>query len=215
VSWAEIGKDDNTLLVILAKALGGKLPPLPAAELDKALKERRQEFDDAVRQTIPQALARLQNEQAMLPKSVELRGIFRFAHRLDSPERWQEQENHCAEARNRLLAGEDFAKVAARESQDATKELEGRLGSRFLDSLKPIDQQLARLMPHEISPVFEVDNGFWCYRLEKKSAGKPTTFSDMPWEAKRILLRQTLRQLMEIDADGHPLVMMSPLSTDR
>ncbi|MBU4261529.1 MAG: peptidylprolyl isomerase [Proteobacteria bacterium] len=203
------------MLKILAKAMGGTLPPLPAAELDKALKERRQEFDDAVRQTIPQALARLQTEQVMLPKSVELRGIFRFAHRLDSPEQWQEQENRCAEARGRLLAGEDFAKVAAQVSQDATKELGGRLGSRFLDPLKPLDQQLARLRPQGISPVFEVDNGFWCYRLEKKSAGKPMTFSGMPWEAKRILLRQTLHQLMEIDSDRQPLAMLSPLSTDK
>lgn len=203
------------MLKILAKAMGGALPPLPAAELDNALKERRQEFDLAIRQTIPQTLARLQNGQVMLPKSVELRGIFRFAHRLDSTEQWQVQENRCAEARGRLLDGEDFAKVAAQVSQDATKELGGRLGSRFLDPLKPLDQQLARLRPQGISPVFEVDNGFWCYRLEKKSAGMPMTFSDMPWEAKRILLRQTLRQVMEADNASQPVAMMSPLTTDR
>jgi hypothetical protein len=180
----------------VAKALGGKLPPLPAADLDKALQERRQEFDLAIKQTIPQALARLQNEQVMLPVSVELSGIFRFAHRLDSTERWQEQETSCAEARERLLAGEAFATVAAQMSQGATKELGGRLGPRFLDPLDELDQQLARLKPHEISPVFEVDNGFWCYRLENRTAGKSMSFNEMPWAAKRILLRQTLNQLM-------------------
>jgi hypothetical protein len=177
--------------------MGGKLPPLPAADLEKALKERQQEFDLGIKQTIPQALARLQNEQVMLlPESVELSGIFCFAHRLDSTERWQEQENRCSEARERLLAGEDFAKVAAQMSQGATKELGGRLGPRFLDPLDELDQQLARLTPHEISPVFEVDNGFWCYRFEKLTAGKSMPFNDMPWAAKRILLRQTLNQLM-------------------
>jgi len=176
--------------------MGGTLPPLPAADLDKALQERRQEFDQAIREIIPQALAQLKNQQVMLPESVELRGIFRFAHMQDSTERWQEQQNRCAEARERLLAGEDFSAVAAQVSQGATKELGGRLGSRFLDPLEELDQQLARLAPHEISPVFEVDNGFWCYRIEKKTAGNPMSFSDMPWAAQRILLRQTLHQLM-------------------
>jgi len=176
--------------------MGGTLPPLPAADLDNALQERLQEFDLAIRETIPQALARLQDQQVMLPESVELSGIFRFAHMQDSTERWQEQQNRCAEARDRLLAGEDFATVAAAMSQGATKELGGRLGSRFLDPLDLLDQQLAGMTPHEISPIFEVDNGFWCYRIEKKTAGNPMSFSDMPWAARRILLRQALYQLM-------------------
>jgi len=200
---------------ILAKALGGALPPLSGAELDQALGERRQEFEAAVRQAVPRALAQLQREPIMPPASVELRGIFCFAHRLDSTERWQEQENRCSAARGRLLAGEDFALVAARVSQGATRELGGRLGSRFLDPLEPLDQQLSRLQPHELSPVFEVDNGFWCFRLNQKSAGKPMNFSDMPWEAKRVLLRQALGQVMEMDSAGQPVAMMSPLTTDR
>jgi hypothetical protein len=183
--------------VILAKAMGGRPPPLPVADLDLALKERQQEFAAAVRQTIPQALAQLNKEQVLLPESVELSGIFRFAHRLDSLQRWQEQEKSCNEARERLLAGEDFAKVAAAVSQGATKELGGRLAPRFLDPLAELDQQLARLQPHEISPVFEVDNGFWCFRLEKRTPGTPRTFQEIPWAAKRILLRQTLNRLME------------------
>lgn len=186
----------DPLKTILAKAMGGQLPPLPAADLDRAVHERRQEFDQAVRETIPQALARLQSEPVMLPDSVELSGIFRFAHRLDGTERWQEQENRCAAARERLLAGEDFAKVAAEMSQGATKELGGRLGPRFLDPLAELDQQLSRLALQEISQVFEVDNGFWCFRLENRTAGHPMPFSVMPWAARRILLRQTLHQLM-------------------
>lgn len=182
---------------ILAKAMGGRLPPLPAADLDKALADRQQEFAAAVSQTIPQALAQLDKEQVMLPESVELHGIFRFAHRLDGTEQWQEQENRCAAARERLLAGEDFAKVAAEMSQGATKELDGRLGPRFLDPLDELDQQLSRLQPQEISPVFEVDNGFWCFRLDNRTSGIPMSFNDMPWAAKRILLRQSLNQLME------------------
>jgi len=196
VTREETGSADHPLKKILAKAMGGTLPPLPAADLDRALQERRQEFDRAVRGSIPQSLARLQSGPVMRPESVELRGIFRFAHQLDNTERWQEQEDRCAEARDRLLAGEDFAAVAAAMSQGATRELGGRLGNRFLDPLDPLDQQLARLTPHEISPVFEVDNGFWCYRLEKKSAGKPMPFGEMPWQARRIVLRQILHQLM-------------------
>ncbi|MBI5557187.1 MAG: peptidyl-prolyl cis-trans isomerase [Deltaproteobacteria bacterium] len=188
---------NDRLKIILAKALGGRLPPLPVADLDKSLNERQQEFDAAFREAIPQALARLDRKPQQLPERVELSGIFRFAHRLDSLARWQEQEKSCDEARKRLLAGEDFAQVAAGMSQGATKELAGRLGPRFLDPLDELDQQLARLQPQEISPVFEVDNGFWCFRLENRTPGKPMPFHDMPWEARRILLRQTLNRLME------------------
>jgi hypothetical protein len=196
VPLEKIGSDEQ-LRQILAKAMGGRLPPLPAADLDKALAERQQEFDAAVSRTIPQALARLQSEPVMLPESVELSGIFRFVHRLDSTKQWQEQENRCAEARERLLAGEDFAGVAAEMSQGGTKELGGRLGPRFLDQLDEIDQQLSRLQPHEISPVFEVDNGFWCFRLDSRTPGTAMPFRAMPWAAKRILLRQSLHQLLK------------------
>ncbi|MEW6519996.1 MAG: peptidyl-prolyl cis-trans isomerase [Thermodesulfobacteriota bacterium] len=195
--------------------MGGMLPPLSTTELAKALQERQQEFAAAVSQTIPLALARLQDEPLLPPKEVELSGIFCFAHRLDGTERWLEQENRCSQARDRLLAGEDFALVAAQVSQDATRELGGRLGPRFLDPLEPLDQQLARLRPREISPVFEVDNGFWCFRLDQKRAGKPQPFSDLPWEAKRILLRQALHRLMAVADPGRPLAMISPFTMYR
>lgn len=189
--------DDNLLETILAKSMGGILPPLPRTELEAALKARAREFNEAAHDTFPKALELLEKQESKPPVSVELRGVFRFAHRLDRIERWQEQENLCTEARERLLAGVNFDVVAATMSQGATKELGGKLGLRFLDPLDPVDKVLGQLPTGAVSPVFEVDNGFWCYRIDKKNIGKNMPFAAMPWRAKRILLRKILYEIMD------------------
>ncbi|MFA6498599.1 MAG: hypothetical protein WCV64_04625, partial [Desulfurivibrionaceae bacterium] len=73
----------------------------------------------------------------------------------------------------------------------------GLLAPRFLDPLNPQDQELAQLAPQRISQVMRVANGFWCYRLEGRSIGRKSTFAEAPWEAKRILFRRMLGEMME------------------
>ena len=116
---------------------------------------------------------------------------------MDSPARWQEQEAVCEKARQRLLAGEELAAVAKEMSQDSSKTMGGLLAPRFLDLLDPQDQELAQLLPQEISRVIRVANGFWCYRLEDKGLGRGMTFAEAPWEAKRILFRRGLGEMLE------------------
>ncbi|MBU4177406.1 MAG: peptidylprolyl isomerase, partial [Proteobacteria bacterium] len=129
-----------------------------------------------------------------------LGGIFRYASPMDSPARWQEQEALCEKARSRLLAGEELATVAEEFSQDNSKTMGGLLAPRFLDLLDPQDQELAQLLPQEISRVIRVANGFWCYRLEDRSLGKQMAFAEAPWEAKRILFRRALSEMMTGEA---------------
>ncbi|MBU4118757.1 MAG: family 10 glycosylhydrolase [Proteobacteria bacterium] len=173
----------------------------PKNNLEARLTERLREYDHARQHTIPQTLKELENSPVVLPERVELSGIFRYINPMDSPARRQEQEAICEKARQRLLAGENLATVAKEISQDSSKTMGGLLASRFLDPLNIQDQELARLAPWEISRVMQTTNGFWCYRVEGKSPGGQTTFAETPWEARRILFRQTLTRIMKADTD--------------
>jgi uncharacterized lipoprotein YddW (UPF0748 family) len=190
--------DLQSLKAIVAKALGGA--PLKN-DLEARLARRLQEYSEAFAQSIPRALKQLASAPLTLPESLELGGIFRYANPMDSPARRQEQEALCEKARQRLLAGEELALVAQEMSQDGTRTLGGLLAPRFLDPLNPQDQELARLAPQGISQVMRVANGFWCYRLEGRSIGKKSIFAEAPWEAKRILFRRALGEMMEDKAE--------------
>ncbi|MBU1404575.1 MAG: family 10 glycosylhydrolase [Proteobacteria bacterium] len=184
----------SALKSIACKALGG-FPPQKGLEAKLAL--RLQEYDHARQHSIPKTLNQLKNGLITVPERLTLGGIFRYASPMDSPARWQEQEVVCEKARQRLLAGEELAAVAEELSQDSSKTLGGLLAPRFLDLLDPQDQELAQLLPREISRVMRVANGFWCYRLEDKGLGRGMTFAEAPWEAKRILFRRGLGDMLE------------------
>ncbi len=183
----------QTLKAIVNKGLGGTPPE---KDLEGRLALRLQEYDQARQQTLPLTLKQLEHSPVTLPESLELGGIFRYASPMDSPARWQEQEALCEKARQRLLTGEKLATVAQELSQDGTRTMGGLLAPRFLDRFNPQDQELARLLPQGISQVIRVANGFWCYRLEGRSPGRQLAFAEAPWEAKRILFRRTLREMM-------------------
>ena len=186
--------DLQVLKAIAGKALGGAPP---TNDLEARLVKRLQEYDQARQQAIPKALNHLNRAPITLPESLELGGIFRYANPMDSPARWQEQKTLCEKARQRLLAGEELALVAREMSQDGTRTMDGLLATRFLDPLNPQDQELAQLAPKGISQVMRVANGFWCYRLEGRGLGGQSTFVEAPWEAKRILFRRALNEIME------------------
>jgi uncharacterized lipoprotein YddW (UPF0748 family) len=182
---------------IARKALGGS-PPQKGLEAKLAL--RLQEYDHARQHSIPKTLNQLKSGLITVPERLTLGGIFRYASPMDSPARRQEQEAVCETARQRLLAGEELAAVAEEMSQDSSKTMGGLLAPRFLDLLDPQDQELAQLLPREISRVMRVANGFWCYRLEARSIGRKSTFAEAPWEAKRILFRRALSEMMTGEA---------------
>ncbi len=185
--------DLQGLKSIVGKAMGGTVQ---TDDLKGRLALRLQEYEQARQQSIPKALSQLERAPVILPENLELGGIFRYANPLDSPARWQEQESLCEKARQRLLAGEDLALVAKEMSQDVTKTMGGLLAPRFLDPLNRQDQELALLAPQEISRVIRIANGYWCYRLEGRTPGRQRAFSEAPWEAKRILFRRALSEMM-------------------
>lgn len=179
---------------IVVKALPGF--PLPEG-LEERLAARLGEYEEAKERSIPEALSLLAAAPVSLPDQAVLSGIFRFVHPLDSLEKGEEQQGVCDKARQRLLAGEEPARVARELSQDPSRSLDGLLPSRFLDPLEARDRELAALPPGGVSGLIASPNGCWCYRLEKMIKKQKTPFSDAPWEARRILLRGKLTELFK------------------
>ena len=198
------GSDNPSLKVCTTELTGivyksfSNSPPFQS-DLEQILSRRLAEYRQAM-PMIGQSLNLLQKTTLTLPEQIELRGIFRYTSPLDSENRWQQQRQTCEEARQLLESGEPFGIIAKKMSQGGTKSMGGLLGSRFIDQLDPIDRQLALLQPQQISPVIEVANGFWVYRLDSKETGKPIEFEKTPWPARRILFRQQLTETLQSQA---------------
>jgi peptidyl-prolyl cis-trans isomerase SurA len=72
--------------------------------------------------------------------------------------------------RARIVAGEDFAKVAAEASESASKANGGLIGPLSLDDLSDqVKQTIAPLKPGEVSPVVRTATGFQIIRLESST----------------------------------------------
>lgn len=186
----------TTLSRIVAKAHGGKLPPYPPEELEKILRGKLAELTAARDHHFAAALAKLRQAPVTPPAWVELHGIFRYAHALDPQAIWLKQQQEAFLARQRLLAGDDIALIAREFSQGGSKNLGGELGRRYLDPATPGDALLARLKVGDLSPVLETENGFWVYRLDARGQDARAPWDALPWEARRILFRDALRERM-------------------
>lgn len=83
-------------------------------------------------------------------------------NRADDRERLRRE---MAELRERLLAGADFEALAREESDSATRERGGNLGSAPLSALLPeVARVVASLAPGEVSPVVETAEGLTLLR---------------------------------------------------
>jgi uncharacterized lipoprotein YddW (UPF0748 family) len=177
----------------LERASGGVAPPGTRVDgLEDALEARWAEFEAVRAGVLPRVLAALADAPVNLPAWVELRGVFRYVHPLDPPERRAEQRRACEDARARVLRGEELAAVAREVSQGGTRALGGALGRRYLLPGSPANDALLAAAPGGLTPVLEVPNGYWFYRVEARGPARAVPLEEAPWDARRILLRRAL-----------------------
>ncbi|MEA2083673.1 MAG: family 10 glycosylhydrolase [Thermodesulfobacteriota bacterium] len=182
---------------IVKKALGCRLPAgVTIADYAGIVEIRWNEFNSAQKISIPNTLNRLRSARHLCPGWVELQGIFRFVHDLDTLEKRDEQKEICEEAKKQVIRGADFEYVARKMSQGGSKNFGGRLGRRYLSPANRIDITLAGLKPGELSPVMEVENGYWFYRAETTAPPRMQPLSKIPWPARRIIFCNTLAEIM-------------------
>jgi hypothetical protein len=177
-------------------ALAGAWPDseLPDGWESKA-GEREREFREAVKNDLPPILAKMEREGVTLPKWLEARGIFRFVHPLDPPEKMLDQFKKAEEALAKISAGEDFAKVAGESSQWGTRSFGGALGRVFPagDSFLPADA--GELKAGETSGVLRGESGFWILKVDSAGGGEQIPYSSADYSSKREALREALGKL--------------------
>lgn len=173
------------------KALGGHVPQNP--QFAPLLARRLDEFNSSLA-TVVGAVPQELTKPVITPQWVELQGFFRFAHRFDSPDRWEEQHRACELARQRVENGEEFAVVAREISQGGTRLQGGELGRRYLNLRDPTDRMLATLPVGALSPVIKSENGFWVYRIRDRGGAGPEKWSATPWPARRLLFRNMVKE---------------------
>lgn len=100
-----------------------------------------------------------------------------------------EIERTAASLRERILAGEDFGKLAATYSQGAGAQQGGELGYFYRGDLMPeIENIVFNLEPGQVSPVIKTDLGFHIIRvLERDITGDNATWQDKAREIRGIL----------------------------
>lgn len=188
------------LSAIVERASGGA--PLGSESLNKTLgdllDERWAEFEQRGTAAMANASDKIKRGKWPVPQWLDMKGVFRYVHPNDGEARVAEQRKIIEEARIKALAREDFAAVAEQYSRGGTRSLGGELRRRYLFSNSEadltIDETLAKLKVGEISPIIEVSNGFWFYKIEAKGNKTLLPADQIPWPVKRRLFRSLLAE---------------------
>jgi parvulin-like peptidyl-prolyl isomerase len=114
---------------------------------------------------------------------VKIRGIFVNAPPGIGAKEDADAKARTTEARRRVLAGEEFGKVAREVSEDMSKGNGGDLGwmdAGFVASLaSQFGTDLSKLEPGEISPVLRGKFGYWVFQIEAKRPEGPVPFAEL------------------------------------
>ncbi len=123
-------------------------------------------------------------EQYQRPESVRLQQI--LVHDRQDAEAAQEA----------LMAGEDFARVAARFSQVPMAHLDGD-GGRLAREDLPVAfaDSIFELEPNEISEVFTADYGFHIFQVVERFPAEEVPFAEVAGDIRQVLERRRLDEL--------------------
>jgi uncharacterized lipoprotein YddW (UPF0748 family) len=131
------------------------------------------------------------DDVVLLPRSVELQGIFRYVHPKDGPQTRQEDLQAIQEAHQRLMAGEDFTQVAA--------EFSGGSGSTerfYLQDGWDLAEIVSTFHEGEITPVIEVPKGYRIYKIIKFHPPEQRVYGELPWWLKRVAFQERFARMV-------------------
>ncbi len=113
-----------------------------------------------------------------------------------SPADVQTAEATAEKARERVLGGEDFGKVAAEMSDDPlTKDQDGDLGWTPIQALVPAVAQLVDSVGvNGISPVVRSNRGFHVFKILNRRSGGAYTYDEVQDRLKNYLEQQELEK---------------------
>ncbi len=137
-------------------------------------------------------------ESFQIPEKVHARHII-IACKPDADEATKKAARAKAEAaRKRVLAGEDFAKVAAEVSDDPAAKSGGDLGffSREM-MVKPFADAAFALEPGQISDVVETQYGYHVIKVEEKQPARAQTLDEVRDHLKQTLIGQKIGESVQ------------------
>lgn len=120
---------------------------------------------------------------------LKIRGVFVSAPPGISEKADAEAKARATEAERRILAGEDFGKVARDLSDDMSKGNGGELGwmdESFVASTVPQLGDVSKLESGDISKVLRGKFGYWVFRVDGKRPAGPVPFD----EIKDVILKK-------------------------
>ncbi len=171
------------------------------SQMSKQRKQIEQEIlEEKLRQSVESEIKVTEDDLIARYTKFKVRHIFissdRFLPKVKSPseqDRKQAREKALQKAKElqeRILKGEDFAKVAEKESDNAvTKTKGGDLGELSSDSLKWLIGEdapfvLAKMKPGEISEPIEGFNGYHIVKLEGKRVELPKDYNKVRYRCE-------------------------------
>lgn len=129
------------------------------------------------------------------PEEVKLKAIYLAFEQRDE----EEQAGLMKEAEERLKAGEDFAEVAGRYSDEPLKTSGGDLGSFKKGELeKTLEDVAAGLAAGGVSSWVKARNGWYLLRLEDRKESRLKTFDEVKQEIQeKLFMDKKLKKLNE------------------
>jgi uncharacterized lipoprotein YddW (UPF0748 family) len=165
---------------------------IPMGEHQQVIIARKMEFIDASKTAIPTIIKKMKNNPGNIPAWLDKRGIFRYVHPYDSNEKIIKQEETCSNAREMIIKGKKPFVVAKKYSQAGARNFGALLPRYYISTDNRIDRQLVNLQPGDVSEVIRQDDGFWVYQIIKKGQKELKPFAEIPWPARRVMLRKEL-----------------------
>lgn len=107
------------------------------------------------------------------------------------------------EAHKAARAGQDFAKLAARYSQDASAQQGGDLGFFPRGRMVPAFEQAAfALQPGEVSDLVETEFGFHVIKVTERREARTVPFAEATGQIERFLQQQKRQEKAKAFVDG-------------
>ena len=129
------------------------------------------------------------DERVLLPRSVELQVISCYVHPKDGPQTREEASQAMQEAHQRLMAGEDFAQVAAEYSGGAPERFYFQDGWDLVEIVSAFQEG-------EITPVIEVPKGYRICKIIKFHPPEERVYGELPWWLKRVAFQERLARMV-------------------